>query len=69
MYIFYITLPLAIRGVTLENKDGSYNIYINECLSFYEQRKALRHELSHINCNDLYCCENLVMIEQKARCY
>ena len=34
------------------DKDGFYNIYINSQLSFEEQKKALRHELHHIDRED-----------------
>lgn len=47
--IRYIALPYSVKGVTVMDKDGFYNIYINSQLSFEEQDKAIRHELEHIN--------------------
>lgn len=48
----YISLPCTVKGVTVMDKDGFYNIYINSQLSFEEQKKALRHELHHIDRED-----------------
>ena len=45
----YVDLPIPIKGVTIMDHDGFYNIYINSQLSFEEQEKAIRHELEHIN--------------------
>ena len=47
--IRYIALPYLVKGVTVMDTDGFYNIYINSQLSFEEQEKAIRHELEHIN--------------------
>lgn len=44
----YIDLPCTVKGVTVMDKDGFYNIYINSQLSFEEQKKAVHHELHHI---------------------
>ena len=50
--IRYIALPYTVKGVTVQDADGFYNIYINSQLSIGEQKKAIRHELNHINRND-----------------
>ena len=50
----YISLPCTVKGVTVMDKDGFYNIYINSQLSFEEQKKAIRHELQHIDREDFY---------------
>jgi len=41
-------LPLSINGVTLPNDDGTFDIYINSQLSDDAQKKALCHEIEHI---------------------
>lgn len=43
--IRYIDLPYTIKGVTVLDSDGFYNVYINSHLSWEEQKKAVKHEL------------------------
>ena len=50
--IRYIALPYTIKGVTVMDNDGYYNIYINSRLSWEDQKKAVRHELEHIQRDD-----------------
>lgn len=50
--IRYIDLPCTVNGLTIEDADGFYNIYINSKLSVDRQNEAIRHELSHIKRND-----------------
>ena len=52
--IIYIDLPCCIKGVTHLCRDGFYHIYINSRLGYYEQQKAIRHELEHIARGDFY---------------
>ena len=51
--IRYVALPPTVRGMTA-CADGFYNVYINACLSYEEQQKAIKHELEHIKRNDFY---------------
>ncbi len=48
----FIDLPLTTKGVTVEDADGFFNIYINENLSVEQQQKALEHEMIHISRGD-----------------
>lgn len=48
----YINLPCSVRGLTVMDNEGFYNIYINARLSLAHQHDALMHELEHINRND-----------------
>ena len=50
----YIALPYTVRGVTVVSEDDFYNIYINSLLPYEEQKKVLRHELTHVRRNDFY---------------
>lgn len=36
------------------SEDDFYNIYINSLLPYEEQKKVLRHELTHVRRNDFY---------------
>lgn len=51
-YIRYIPMPLNTRGVTVEDGNGFFNVYINSLLSKKVQDEAIQHELTHINRND-----------------
>lgn len=50
--IRYVPMPWNTRGVTVEDGNGFYNIYINSRLSAEMQQEAVKHELTHINRND-----------------
>ena len=52
--IRYVALPYTVKGVTVISEDGFYNVYINSLLPMEEQKKALRHELTHIRRDDFY---------------
>ena len=47
--IRFIALPCSVKGVTVMDNDGFYNIYINSLLSREAQFEAIKHELEHIN--------------------
>lgn len=44
----YIPLPTTIHGITVQDKNGYNNIYINANIGIEEQKKALVHEVTHI---------------------
>lgn len=47
-------MPGKIKGLTILDNEGDYNIYINSRLSFESQCEAYHHELAHIERDDLY---------------
>lgn len=47
---------MKLRGGTVMNDEGDYNVYINARYSLDVQRKALQHELQHINRGD-FCSD------------
>lgn len=50
--IRFILLPFTTRGMTVEDTEGFFNIYINSELSLEAQQDAIRHELAHISRDD-----------------
>lgn len=52
----YIELPKYIHGFVFYYK-GIYNVIINKNLSQYMRKKALVHELAHIELNQLLQCD------------
>lgn len=53
-HIVYIDLPCHIKAMTAMDSDGFYNIYVNARLNYEEQKKAIKHELTHIYRDDFY---------------
>lgn len=49
-----IALPCSVRGFTLADEDGNYNVYLNDRLSREMQRRVYKHELRHIARGDLF---------------
>ncbi len=66
IFIRSLKLPLTVKGVTVLDEDGNYNVYINELLSYDVQRKATKHELSHIKREHFYDYEPVVHNEIEA---
>lgn len=58
-----IDLPCTIKGITVQDGNGFYNVYINAKLSEEAQKQALEHELTHIKRNDFYSFEPIQAIE------
>ena len=54
IFIRGIELPLKVKGVTVLDSDGNFNVYINILLSQDTQRKATKHEISHIKKEHFY---------------
>lgn len=50
--ITYVSLSKGINGFVFNYK-GIYNIIINSNLSYYKKRKAILHELAHIELSHL----------------
>lgn len=67
-YIFIrtVSLPEAVRAVTLPNDDGTFDIYINSNLPEELQQKALDHELEHIRKDHFYNDDPVWLNEQEA---
>lgn len=47
-------LPHKVEGMTSVDDEGDYNVYLNTDIGDEKQKKALRHELSHIAHNHFY---------------
>ena len=52
IYYRNIDAPLTVRGFTIEDADGDYNVYINSLLSDEAAQKTREHELRHIKNGD-----------------
>ena len=48
-----VSLSGRVKGFSTRGIDGDYVIFINQNLSYEQQRNALKHELEHIKNGDL----------------
>jgi len=47
-------MPTSVKGMTVLDEDGNYNIYINDRLSHAARMEVYEHEMMHIQRNDHY---------------
>lgn len=52
VFIRYLPLPPTIKGLTVLDSEGNYNVYLNARLTHEANRQTLQHELQHIKNND-----------------
>lgn len=64
IYIRTVALPLTVRGVTVVDGDGNYNVYINSQLSSDEQKQTLLHEMTHVRRGDFESFEDIDELEK-----
>ena len=62
-----IDLPYGIKGATVKDAEGDYNVYINARYSGDIQVTAFRHELEHIKNGDFYTEDPVYIKEAKNR--
>ena len=68
VFVRYSTeLPYKVHGMVIMDANGDYNVYINARLSCVEQKKAMRHELTHIKNGDFDSNSSIERVEERAR--
>lgn len=60
-----VALPYNIKGGTMPDENGDYNIYINKGLSQEDKVKAYRHEVAHILSGHFR--DDIMTVEEKER--
>lgn len=65
-YVRLVELPLRIKGVTVPNTDGSFDIYINSRLSQAQRDETLEHELQHVGKDHFYSLRSTSALEREA---
>ena len=48
-FMRYKNLEWSVPALTIRDKDGNYNIYVDPRQSYSTQKEACRHELNHID--------------------
>lgn len=66
IFVRYIKLPLKVKGVTVLDEDGNYNVYINILQSYAVQYRAVNHEIKHIKLEHFYDYEPVIHNEREA---
>jgi len=54
VFIRQVDMPSRVKGMTVLDEDGNYNIYINDRLSHYARIETLQHEMRHVSNRDHY---------------
>lgn len=64
--VFYrmVNLPMRVRGFTIPDSDGNYNVYLNDRLSESALQKTIQHEQQHIFRGDCYKESSAYIIEK-----
>lgn len=47
-----VPLPVTVKGLTVQDEFGDYNIYLNNHLTHEANQQTLQHEIQHITNND-----------------
>jgi len=47
-------MPLSIKGVTILDDNGDYNVFVNDDLAEAQKKEAFLHEIKHIKRGDFY---------------
>lgn len=65
-FVRFIRLPSTIPGVVVPNDDGTFDIYLNDCIPENRREDAIRHELEHIAQDHFYQDRPIAEIEAEA---
>jgi hypothetical protein len=49
-----VRFPLTVLGAVVLLDDGSYDVFLNSCMTVEIQQKALEHEMRHIDKDHFY---------------
>ena len=60
-------LPYTVHGIVIMDDSSDYNVYINSRLSCDEQKKALKHEMTHIENGDYDSNSSIERVEERAK--
>ena len=66
VFIRTIKLPSTVKGVTLPNPDGTFDIYVNSDLTIEQRALVVAHEIAHIQNDDFYRYDPVPVVEEQA---
>ncbi len=64
IFLRYISLPHTVKGLTVQDEAGDYNVYINTRLTYEANQQTLQHEVQHIANNDFNKLSHVRKIEK-----
>lgn len=64
VFIRYLSLPCTVKGLTIQDREGNYNVYINARLTNEANQQTLQHEIQHILDNDFHKILHIKDIEK-----
>lgn len=64
IFLRYAALPSTVRGLTVQDEAGDYNIYVNARLTYEANQQTLQHEIQHITSNDFNKLSHIRNIEK-----
>lgn len=59
----FVAAPVRTKGWTVLDANGDYNVYINNQISYNEQRTTFLHEINHIKHGHFFSSDDLKSIE------
>lgn len=62
-----IKLPWKVRGMTVKDAEGDFNVYINDRLSGEQRVEAFEHELDHIKHGHFYTEKPVSVKEEETK--
>lgn len=65
IFLRYLALPTTIKGLTVQDESGDYNVYLNSRLAYEANRQTLQHEIQHISNNDFDKFSHIKNIERR----
>lgn len=52
IFLRYVSLPPAVHGMTVQDEEGNYNIYLNSRHTYEANVNTFQHEIQHIQNDD-----------------
>lgn len=64
VFVRYLPLPCTVKGLTVQDDAGDYNVYLNARLNHESHIETLQHEIKHIFNGDFQKLINISDIEK-----
>ena len=58
-----LDMPLHVKGMTVKDSEGDFNIYLNASIPDERRVEAFHHELDHIKEGHFYSHEDVINLE------
>lgn len=65
VFLRYIPLPATVKGLTIQDSEGNYNVYLNARLTHEANLDTFQHEIQHIRNDDFSKYAHIREIERR----